>query len=185
MRTTNSISRTTTLLMILSAMYAILDMNIIYLAPIVTIVIPYRFMREKGKTKLKQNRKILSNLFLFNMAAFTGTILITNKSSLSIVEVISNILITFIYFKILGSLEKKREALFENPEVEYEKINQRISALEIIYIKTQEEMEKEENEKRKMSLKAKIDAIKIKIDQSKQQLDFIEKQIELKKNSQH
>ncbi|MGL5314983.1 MAG: hypothetical protein ACRC92_17150 [Peptostreptococcaceae bacterium] len=185
MKTLNSISRTTTLLMILSAMYAILDMNIIYLAPIVTIILPYRFMQEKDETKVKENRKILNNLFLFNMATFAGTMLITDKSSLPVVEVMTNILITFIYYKILGSMEKKREALLENPEAEYEKINQRISALEIIYIKAKEDMENEENEKRKSSSKAKVEALKMKIDQAKQQLDYIEKQIELKNNNQH
>lgn len=185
MKTLNSISRTTTLLIILSVMYAILDMNIIYLAPLATIILPYKFMQEKDETKVKENRKILNNLFLFNMATFAGTMLITNKSSMPIVEVMTNILITFIYYKILSSMEKKRMALLENPEAEYEKINQRISALEIIYIKAKEEMENEENEKRKSSLQVKVEAIKKKIDQSKQQLDYIEKQIELKKNSQH
>lgn len=180
----NLASRTITLLIILSVIYAILDTNIIYLTPIITIIMPYRFMKEKELNKELQNRKLLSNLFLFNIIIFILSMVIINKSSLAIVELVTNILITFIYYKIICSIEKKKEDLINNPEKHYEKIKQKISALEIIYIKTEEELQKEENEKKRVSLEAKLDAIKVNINQYKQKLDFIEKQIELKKNNQ-
>ena len=97
MTTRNSASRTITLLIILSVIYALLDTNIIYLAPIVTIIIPYKYMQEKDINKSKQNRRLLSNLFLFNILIFIGSMIIINKSSVAIIELVTNILITFIY----------------------------------------------------------------------------------------
>ena len=184
MTSKNSASRTITLLIILSVVYAILDTNIIYLVPIITIIIPYKFMQEKDLSKEKQNRRLLSNLFLFNILTFIGAMLITNKSSLAIIELVTNILITFVYYKIICSVEKKREDLINNPEKQYEKIKQKINALEVIYTKTKEELQKEQNEKKKVSLEAKLDAIKVNINQYKQKLEFIERQIELKKSKQ-
>ena len=184
MTSKNSASRTITLLIILSVVYTILDTNIIYLLPIITIIIPYKFMQEKDLSKEKQNRRLLSNLFLFNILTFIGAMLITNKSSLAIIELVTNILITFVYYKIICSVEKKREDLINNPEKQYEKIKQKINALEVIYTKTKEELQKEQNEKKKVSLEAKLDAIKVNINQYKQKLEFIERQIELKKSKQ-
>ena len=184
MTSKNSASRTITLLIILSVVYAILDTNIIYLVPIITIIIPYKFMQEKDLRKEKQNRRLLNNLFLFNILTFIGAMLITNKSSLAIIELVTNILITFVYYKIICSVEKKREDLINNPEKQYEKIKQKINALEVIYTKTEKELQKEQNEKKKVSLEAKLDAIKVKINQYKQKLEFIERQIELKKSKQ-
>jgi len=184
MTSKNSASRTITLLIILSVVYAILDTNIIYLVPIITIIIPYKFMQEKDLRKEKQNRRLLNNLFLFNILTFIGAMLITNKSSLAIIELVTNILITFVYYKIICSVEKKREDLINNPEKQYEKIKQKINALEVIYTKTEEELQKEQNEKKKVSLEAKLDAIKVNINQYKQKLEFIERQIELKKSKQ-
>ncbi|MBQ3420130.1 MAG: hypothetical protein IJH34_00365, partial [Romboutsia sp.] len=180
----NSASRTITLLIILSVVYTILDTNIIYLLPIITIIIPYKFMQEKDLSKEKQNRRLLSNLFLFNILTFIGAMLITNKSSLAIIELVTNILITFVYYKIICSVEKKREDLINNPEKQYQKIKQKINVLETIYTKTEEELQKEQNEKKKVSLEAKLDAIKVNINQYKQKLEFIERQIELKKSKQ-
>ena len=60
----------------------------------------------------------------------------------------------------------------------------KISSLEIISIKTKEELEKEQNEKKKVSLEAKLDAIEANINRYKQKLEFIENQIELKKSKQ-
>ena len=184
MTTRNSASRTITLLIILSVIYALLDTNIIYLAPIVTIIIPYKYMQEKDINKSKQNRRLLSNLFLFNILIFIGSMIFINKSSVAIIELVTNILITFIYYKIICSVEKKREDLLNNPEKQCEKIKQKISSLEIISIKTKEELEKEQNEKKKVSLEAKLDAIEANINRYKQKLEFIENQIELKKSKQ-
>ena len=183
MTTRNSASRTITLLIILSVIYALLDTNIIYLAPIVTIIIPYKYMQEKDINKSKQNRRLLSNLFFFNILIFIGS-MIFYYSCVAIIVLVTNILITFIYYKIICSVEKKREDLLNNPEKQCEKIKQKISSLEIISIKTKEELEKEQNEKKKVSLEAKLDAIEANINRYKQKLEFIENQIELKKSKQ-
>lgn len=185
MKKIDATTRTSTLLTIFSATYALLDMNIMYLAPILTVVIPYKFMKEKDESKTKENRKIFNNLFIFNIIAFLGVMVITNKSSFVIIEIITNILITLVYFKVISSMEKKREDVFENPEIAYQKINKQINALEMIYEKAKEDMENTENEKAKTSLQVKVDTIKIKIDQAKEQLAFLEKQIELKDNTQN
>ena len=57
-------SKTTTLVTKVSIVYALIDMKIIFLAPILTISIPYRFMKYKEEGKHTENRKILNNLFI-------------------------------------------------------------------------------------------------------------------------
>ena len=66
MRRVDLMSKTTTLVTMLSIVYALIDMKIIFLAPILTISIPYRFMKYKEEGKHTENRKILNNLLLFN-----------------------------------------------------------------------------------------------------------------------
>ncbi|MGL6106916.1 hypothetical protein, partial [Romboutsia sp.] len=152
-------------------------------APIVTIAIPYKFMKDKDENKVKENRKVLNNLFIFNIITFAGVTLLANKTSYNVSEIIVNLMMTFVYFKILCSMEKKKESVFDNPEKEYEKMNQRIEALEMIYEKVQQDVESAQNEKAKSSKQVKVDTLKIKIEQAKKQLEFLEKQIELKKSN--
>ena len=51
---------------------------------------------------------------------------ITKKSSLDIFEIVINILITFIYFKVLCLIERKKVQIYENPEKLYQKINKKV-----------------------------------------------------------
>lgn len=177
------ISKTLTLVNALSIVYALMDLKIIFLAPILTISVPYKFMKYKEDNKNKENKKILKNLFLFNLIIFIATIAITNKISLDIFEIISNIAISFIYFIILSVLDRKKEELYNNPQKLYDKINQRISSLETMYKQTEENMRNTENEKAKNSMQAKLSAIEYKIDQLKRQSDIIKTQIEAKNNN--
>ena len=48
---------------------------------------------------------------------FIGVSIITNRMSTEIFEIIANIMITFIYFKILSMIYKKREELYKNPQI--------------------------------------------------------------------
>lgn len=183
MRKVNAITRTITLLSILSVIYALIDMDIILLAPIITVVIPYKFIKDKDENNIKENRKTLNDLFLFNIIVFAGVTLLTNKTSYNIVEIIVNLMMVFVYFKILCSMEKKNEEVYENPEKVYEKVNQKIEALEIIYEKAQQDVENAQNEKAKSTNQVKVDAIKMKLEQENKQLEFLEKQMELKKSN--
>ena len=125
MRRVDLMSKTTTLVTMLSIVYALIDMKIIFLAPILTISIPYRFMKYKEEGKHTENRKILNNLLLFNLIVFIGVTAITNRMSTDIFEIIVNIIITFIYFKVLSMIDKKRETLYNNPQMVNDKINER------------------------------------------------------------
>lgn len=183
MRRVDLMKRTTTLVTILSIVYALIDMKLIFLAPILTISIPYRFMRYKEEEKYTENRKQLNNLFLFNLVTFIGVSAITNRMGADVFEIILNILISFAYFRILVMMDKKREALYNNPQKIYEKINEKIDALEMMYEQTEEGMKNAETEKAKTSMQAKLNAIRYKIDELKRQSELIKVQIESKNNN--
>ena len=184
MKRIDLMSRTTTLLTMLSIVYALIDMNIILLAPILTIYIPYRFMKYKEEDKYIQNRKKLNNLFIFNLVTFVGVALVTNRMTDAVIEIIANILITFIYFVIISSIEKRREAAFKNPQIVYDKINNKINALEMMYKKTEENMNNATDEKSKATMENKLNLIRHQIDDLKRQLELIKFQIESKNNNQ-
>lgn len=180
-----SINRATRLLTIFSVVYAILETNIAFLTPIITIAMPYKFMKYKDISKEKENKRILSNLFLFNLVSFVIAIAITKNMNLIILDLITNILISFIYYKILCFLDNKQERLYENPEVVYNKINKKIDMLEKLQNQTEELMENAKTEKDKLSIQSKLDSIQYKIDETKRQLIMLEKQVELKNNSRN
>ncbi|WP_042274146.1 hypothetical protein [[Clostridium] dakarense] len=179
-----AINRATRLLTIFSAVYAALEGNVAFLAPIITIVIPYNFMKNKDGSKEKENKKILSNLFLFNLVSFLAAIVITKKINLMIFDLIVNIFISFIYYKMICFFDNKKENMYKNPEIVYNKINKKIDMLENLKIQTKELMENAETEKDKMSIQSKLDAIQYKIDETKRQLSIIREQVELKNNSE-
>ena len=185
MRRVDLMSKTTTLVTMLSIVYALIDMKIIFLAPILTISIPYRFIIYKEEGKLTDNRKILYILLLFNLIVFIGVIAITNRMSTDIFEIIVNIIITFIYFKVLSMIDKKREILYNNPQMVYDKINEKINALEMMYEQTEEGMRNAETEKARNSMEAKLNAIRYKIDELKRQSELIKAQIESKNNNKN
>ena len=164
MRRVDLMSKTTTLVTMLSIVYALIDMKIIFLAPILTISIPYRFMKYKEEGKHTENRKILNNLFLFNLIVFIGVTAIT---------------------KVLSMIDKKRETLYNNPQMVYDKINEQINALEMMYEQTEEGMRNAETEKARNSMEAKLNAIRYKIDELKRQSELIKAQIESKNNNKN
>ncbi|MDU7536920.1 MAG: hypothetical protein E7K67_07965, partial [Peptostreptococcaceae bacterium] len=126
-----------------------------------------------------------NNLLLFNLIVFIGVIAITNRMSTDIFEIIVNIIITFIYFKVLSMIDKKREILYNNPQMVYDKINEKINALEMMYEQTEEGMRNAETEKARNSMEAKLNAIRYKIDELKRQSELIKAQIESKNNNKN
>lgn len=105
--------------------------------------------------------------------------------STDIFEIIVNIIITFIYFKVLSMIDKKREILYNNPQMVYDKINEKINALEMMYEQTEEGMRNAETEKARNSMEAKLNAIRYKIDELKRQSELIKAQIESKNNNKN
>ena len=181
MKKIDSATRATSFLVMFSVVYSIFEMNALLLTPILTVVVPYSFMKSKDFIKFKENRKVLNNIFLFNIVSFIAAIAITNKMNTLIFDLVFNVFISFVYFKVLSIFDKKTEALYNNPQIIYDKINKQINMLEMMYSKTEESIKNAENEKDKTSLQAKLDVINVKIEQSKQQLEVIKKQVELNK----
>lgn len=173
-------NKTITLLTVLSVISAISQMNIVFLAPIITIAIPYKFMKYKEESKYNENKKILNDLFLFNLLSFIVVSIISKNMNSTIRDIIVNILVAFIYYKLVFLLERKQENIYENPEAIYEKLNKKIYMLEKLSDKMEEEMENAKTEKDKTSIMLKIDAINQKINQSKSQLEIIKIKIESK-----
>lgn len=180
MRRVDVMSKSAALVTMISVVYALIDMKLIFLAPILTISIPYRFLRYKEDDKYVKNRKILNNLFLFNLIVFIGVCAVTNRISSDIFEIIANILITFVYFRILCAIEKKRVEIYSNPKKVYEKLSKKIDTLEMIYKKTEENIENAKSEKEKTSMENKLGAIRYQIDELKRQLELVKSKIESK-----
>lgn len=173
-------NKTITLLTALSVISAVSQMNIVFLGPIITIAIPYKFMKYKEESKYNENKKILNNLFLFNLISFIVVSIISKNMNLTIRDIIINILVAFIYYKLVFLLERKQENMYKNPEAIYEKLNKKIYMLEKLSDKMEDEMENAKTEKDKASIMLKIDAINQKINQSKSQLEIIKMKIESK-----
>lgn len=176
MRQGSSIRRAKSFILIFSVIYSIFESNILYLTPIITVLIPYQFMRNKEVTDQStlENQKTLSRLLLFNFICIELVSLTTQSGNFVTFNISVTMLIYFVYFKMLSSNEKKVLAFKNNPKVVYDKMKLKIDTLEDIYQKGLVEMESTEDEKLKKSLEAKLDKLKIKINASKQQLDMIE-----------
>ncbi|RDY22969.1 hypothetical protein CHF27_010715 [Romboutsia maritimum] len=179
MKRIDSATRATNFLIMFCIVYSMFEMNILLLTPILTIVLPYKFMKSKDFTKFRENRKLLNSIFIFNMLSFIAAIYITNNMNTLVFDLVINISISFVYFKILSTFDKKTEDLYKNPQVIYDKINKQIKMLEMMYTQTEEGIKNAQNEKDKSSLQAKLEVIGSKINQSKQQLEIIKKQVEL------
>lgn len=183
MKRLNLDNKTITLLTALSVVYAALEKNVVFLTPIVTIAIAYSLMKYKDDTKYKLNQQILTNLFLFNLVTFMLVSIVSKNMNLIIFDIIINIFVAFIYYKLVSMLQKKQENVYKNPEIIYEKINKRIYVLEALSSKMEEEMENAETEKDKNSIKVKIESVNQKIDQYKAQLEIIKININSKNNN--
>lgn len=185
MRQGSSIRRAKSFILIFSVIYSIFESNILYLTPIITVLIPYQFMRNKEVTDQStlENQKTLSRLLLFNFICIELVSLTTQSGNFVTFNISVTMLIYFVYFKMLSSNEKKVLAFKNNPKVVYDKMKLKIDTLENIYQKGLNEMESTDDEKAKKSMQAKLDKLKIKINASKQQLDMIENIIDSSENN--
>lgn len=172
----NSLRRAKSFILIFSVIYSIFESNILYLTPIITILVPYHFMKNKEITTkaLIENQKTFSNLLIFNFICIELVGLLTQKGNFTTFSISIIILICFIYFKILYFKEKKFLSFETNPKAIYEEMKIRINTLENIYKKGLTELENTEDEKMKKCLQNKLDKLQVKINISKQQLSIIE-----------
>ena len=182
MKKIESVNRSKTLLISLSIVYALLNMQPVMLAPIVTIVMPYRFM--KTNDNVAENRRTFINLLVFNMLAFIIVSSINNNINHIIFEIVSNILMVLVYFMILSRSEIKTERIInQNPEMLYNDIIKRIESLENMNKQMEIDIENSQDEKAKRFIKIKKANLEINIKQLKDQAENIKIVIE-KKNTQ-
>lgn len=146
MKKIDIISKSTSFLITLSIFYFILDFSVVMLIPILTVILPYKYLKSNDENK---NRKIFRNLLFFNIITFLLVCNITNKVSIEIFEVICNLLVVGIYFLITSYFQSKREKLYENPEKLYQSIDEEIKTLESLKknLETNENLNDEFKEK--------------------------------------
>lgn len=183
MKQLNSIKRTTSFIIIFSIIYTMFEFNIGYLAPVLTVIIPFNFMKlkEESKKAYTSNKKTLSRLLLFNFVSIELVSILTQNTSSFTFNLSASMLIYLIYFTILSNSEKKAIQLSENPQVLYSEMKRKIDTLEEIYNKAIEEMENTTDEKAKYKMQTKINKLGVKITSSKRQLSVIESLINDKK----
>ncbi|MCU9813453.1 hypothetical protein [Paraclostridium sp. AKS81] len=155
MRQGSSIRRAKSFILIFSVIYSMFESNILYLTPIITVLIPYQFMRNKEVTDQStlENQKTLSRLLLFNFICIELVSLTTQSGNFVTFNISVTMLIYFVYFKMLSSNEKKVLAFKNNPKVVYDKMKLKIDTLENIYQKGLNEMESTDDEKVKNQCK--------------------------------
>lgn len=175
MKIINAVDRTIIFLFSISLIYALLDAEILMLTPLLTIILPHKLLRENSEDK-----KTLRNLIIFNLITFLSISTVLNKTSLAIFEMITNLVVVFVYFLISISIEKQNEEIKKNPEKLYEKLNRKIISLEKMKEKIDESIKDEKDEKIKDSMISKKNIIDDKIYELKSELDNIKKRIELK-----
>ncbi|WP_270647701.1 hypothetical protein [Paeniclostridium hominis] len=185
MKKSNSIKRTMSFMLIFSIVYTVFEGNLLFLTPILTVLIPFRFMKNKENTDKDffDNQKTLTRLLLFNFICIELVSLVTQNGNYETFNISVMMLIYLLYFKMLSFNEKKVLTLKNNPQAVYEKMKLKIDTLESVYNKGLEELENTEDEKVKMSMKSKLDKLNVKINASKKQLAMIESIINSDKNS--
>lgn len=171
--------------MIFSSIYAIFEGNVLFLTPIVTVLLPFKFMKNKGDTENDyiNNQKTLSRLLLFNFICIELVSLLTQNGNFTTFNLSVMTLIYFVYFKMLVSNERKVLAFKNNPQAVYDKMKLKIDTLEDLYNKILNDMENTSDEKLKKSMELKLNKLNMKIDSSKKQLDMISAVIDSNENS--
>ncbi len=165
--------------MIFSIIYAVFESNVLFLTPVLTVLIPFRFMKSKESTSKEflNNQKVLTRLLLFNFVCIELVSLITQNSNFVTFNISVMMLIYLVYFKMLSINEKKFLELKNNPEAVYEKMKIKIESLERVYNQGLEEMKNLSDEKSKQSMQNRLNKLNVKINASKKQLAMIENMI--------
>lgn len=183
MKTSNSIKRTTSFIIIFSIIYTIFEVNIGFLLPIITVILPFKFMKEKedSQNAYNKDKKTLTRLLLFNFISIEVASILTQNSNNFTFNLSASMLIYLIYLMILANSEKKLLKIKDNPEALYSELQRRIDTLEDMYNKTVIEMENASDERDKRKIQVRINKLGNKIDASKKQLDMIESLLNDKK----
>lgn len=184
MKPLNSIKKTISFIVIFSIIYSVFEFNISFLAPILTVIIPFNFMKTKDNSQkgYVENKKTLSRLLLFNFISIELVSIVTQNTSVFTFNLSVSMLIYLIYFTILSHNEKRVLQISENPEALYNEMKRKIDTLEEIYKKAVKEMESTSDEKAKYTMQNRIDKLSVKINSSKRQLSMIESLINNNKN---
>lgn len=165
--------------MIFSIIYAVFESNILFLTPVLTVLIPFRFMKSK-ETNSKAflgNQKTLTRLLLFNFVCIELVSLVTQNSNFVTFNISVMMLIYLVYFKMLSINEKKFLEFKNDPKAVYEKMKIKIDSLESLYNQGLEEMENLTDEKSKKTMQHRLNKLNVKINTSKKQLAMIENMI--------
>ncbi|CEI73173.1 MULTISPECIES: hypothetical protein [Romboutsia] len=170
------------LLTALSVIYAILEGNILFLSPIVTIAIPYRLARYKEDYNYGKNKNKLTTLFLFNIASFILVAIISDSMTQELLDNVINIFVAFMYFKIMFILERKSEQN-NNPRAVYEKLQKTVYVLEAMSTKMEDEIRNAKSEKTKKNIQLKKEKIEIQLVAYKSQLEILKMKIDSEKNN--
>lgn len=183
MKTSNSIKRTTSFIIIFSIIYTIFEVNIGFLLPIITVILPFKFMKEKedSQNAYNKDKKTLTRLLLFNFISIEVASLLTKNYNSFTFNLSASMLIYLIYLMVLANGEKKLLKIKDNPEALYSELQRRIDNLEDMYNKTVIEMENASNERDKRKIQVRINKLSNKINASKKQLDMIESLLNNKK----
>ncbi|WP_181998692.1 hypothetical protein, partial [Paraclostridium sordellii] len=81
MKQSNSMKRTISFIMVFSIIYAIFEREVLFLTPILTVLIPFKFMKNKREHHSRENQRILSRLLLFNFISIELVSLLTQNGN--------------------------------------------------------------------------------------------------------
>lgn len=176
MKKINEINKTMNLLITVSLIYAVIEMRLEFLAPIATIIIPYKFMKYKDNESIR-NDKLINNLFIFNLIVFLSVIFITKNVNHLVISIIANISIAFIYYKISYFVGINKKVMYEDPKLLYNELMKRVIILEKVYLNTEEEIRNAKTEKAKEDLMVRLNLIGAKIEEIRLHIKILDKQI--------
>ena len=176
MKKTYAIKRTTSFIIIFSIIYSIFELNVAFLLPIITVLIPFRFMKEKkgSKEAYNKDKKTLTRLLLFNFISIELASILTQNMNDFTFNLSIGMLIYLIYFIILSQSEKKVSQVQKNPDILYNELKRRIDVLEDMRNKNIEAIENASDERMKRNMQVKLNKIDNKLNTTKKQLDMIE-----------
>ncbi|MFI3209541.1 MAG: hypothetical protein R3Y64_00580 [Peptostreptococcaceae bacterium] len=176
MRSINLINRSIIFLVIISVMYTGLDFDVLMLAPIFTVVIPYYILKDGVN-----NDKTYKSLLTFNTLTFYLSMVILDKTSISLGNIVINLLISLIYFIVVSKLEYNKNILINDPQKIHVKLVKRKESMEKLLDKMEETMSESKDDRTKESMKQKEIELKLKLHNLENEIKEVENIINLQK----
>lgn len=175
MRSVNLVNRSIIFLVIISVTYAMFDLDFLMLAPIFTVVIPYYILKD-GVNDDKTYRSLLT----FSTFTFYLTMVLLDKTSIVLSNVVVNLLISLIYFVLVSKLEYNKNILMNNPQKLYDKLIKRKESMENLLDKIEETIDESKDESTKESMKKKEIDLKLRLHNLENEIKEVENLINLK-----